>query len=383
MAHALLAPSAAARWCTCPGSVGDSMDLPDRSSVYAEEGTRMHALAAEAIEAGSELTCNPGDENDQLNTYIGFVLAEARGGQLFVEQSLSIAPITGEPGARGTADAVVIRDDLLHVMDLKWGAGVPVEAEENLQLLTYGCAAYHAFIKGTEREGRITRLRLTIVQPRVGSGRPRSWEISIDEMLKREDSLKECAERALSMAMGFVDPVYHPSEKACRFCKAKGSCKHFAKAALEAAGIEPVFDSMDAPMTAEERGRLLDAVPVVDAWLKSFQEESLKAALDGKLAKGYKLVKGRPGIRKWSDEAEAEAKLKSMKVTIDRRYKMKVISPTDAEKLMKAQVISERQWAKLEQLVTRAEGSLLLVPESDKRPAENPPDLADMFPEIK
>ena len=35
------------------------------------------------------------------------------------------------PGGFGTADAIVTKDDTLFVIDLKYGKGVPVHAEEN------------------------------------------------------------------------------------------------------------------------------------------------------------------------------------------------------------------------------------------------------------
>jgi hypothetical protein len=44
-AHAKLGPSGAHRWMSCPGSIVLEEDVPDRSSVYADEGTAAHMLA--------------------------------------------------------------------------------------------------------------------------------------------------------------------------------------------------------------------------------------------------------------------------------------------------------------------------------------------------
>lgn len=379
MAHALLSPSSAARWCTCHGSVGLTKDMPDDVSQYADEGTRMHEMAAKAIIAQKPIEAAPGSQEELLNEYINFVLDEARGNVLMVERSVPVGKITGEAGAVGTADAIVLKDDLLHVIDLKWGAGVPVDAEGNRQLSIYAMAALDELTGDTG----IRRVRMTIVQPRVGDGRPRSWEISVEELAAARAEIRKHAETAMQMAAGIIDPVFCPSKAACQFCKARGCCKHFAASALSAAGIEPQFDSMEQPMTPAERGRLLDSVPVVEAWLKAFTDESLKLALDGSLPDGYKLVRGRPGIRKWIDEAAAEKALASMKVAKADRTVSKVISPTVAQKLVKAKKLSEAQWAKLEALVTRSEGSLALAPESDKRPAVEPPSVGDEFPMIE
>lgn len=379
MAHALLSPSSAARWCTCHGSVGLTKDMPDDVSQYADEGTRMHEMAAKAILAQRPIEAAPGSQEELLNEYINFVLDEARGNVLMVERSVPVGKITGEAGAVGTADAIVLKDDLLHVIDLKWGAGVPVDAEGNRQLSIYAMAALDELTGDTG----IRRVRMTIVQPRVGDGRPRSWEISVDELAAARAEIRKHAKTAMQMAAGIIDPVFCPSKAACQFCKARGCCKHFAADALSAAGIEPPFDSMEQPMTPAERGRLLDAVPTVEAWLKAFTDESLKLALDGSMPDGYKLVRGRPGIRKWTDEEAAEKKLAGMKVAKADRTVSRVISPTAAQKLVKAKKLSEAQWAKLEALVTRSEGSLALAPESDKRPAVEPPSVGDEFPMIE
>lgn len=379
MAHALLSSSSASRWTTCHGSVGLTMDMPEEVSPYADDGTRMHEKAAKAIIAREPIPAQPGSPEELLNEYINFVLDEARGNVLKVETRVPLVGITGEVGAYGTADAIVIKDDLIHVIDLKWGAGVPVDAEGNKQLSIYAMAALDMMAGDTG----INRVRMTIVQPRVGDGRPRSWEISVDELNVLRKDIRNHADIAMQMAAGIIEPEFCPSKEACRFCKARGSCKHFAAFSLNAAGIEPQFDSMDMPMTPAERGRLLNAVPTVEAWLKAFTDESLKLALDGQIAEGYKLVRGRPGIRKWTDDEDAEKMLERMKVAKADRTVSKVISPTAAQKLVKAKKLSEAQWTKLEELITRSEGALALAPESDKRPAVDPPSVADAFPIIE
>ena len=60
-------------------------------------------------------------------------------------------------------------------------------------------------------------------------------------------------------------------------------------------------------------------------------------------------------------------------------YKYAVISPTQAEKLAKEGSIGKRQWPRLADLITRADGKLQLVPEGDKRQAVDvKPVLEDM-----
>ena len=76
---------------------------------------------------------------------------------------------------------------------------------------------------------------------------------------------------------------------------------------------------------------------------------------------------------------EAEAVLKAMRVKHEQMYDYKLISPTTAEKLAKAEVIGPRQWPKLQALITRADGKPSVAPESDKRPAICVKPVADDF----
>lgn len=94
--------------------------------------------------------------------------------------------------------------------------------------------------------------------------------------------------------------------------------------------------------------------------------------LEGVHIDGFKLVLGRPGNRQWTSAAEAEELLKTFKLKENERYSYKVITPTAAEKLYKAGRIGQRQWPKLEQIITRSEPAPVVAPESDTRPAWTP-----------
>ncbi len=80
-----------------------------------------------------------------------------------------------------------------------------------------------------------------------------------------------------------------------------------------------------------------------------------------------KLVTGKLGNRAWGNETEAEATLKGFRLKREEMYSMKLISPTQAEKLIKKD--NPRRWTKLESLITRAEGKPVVTLESDPRPA--------------
>lgn len=187
--HAILSPSSAGRWIPCPASVALTRDAEDESSEFADEGTAAHELAAMALTAGNDAAAylgriikveDTGREFEVTPDMAGFVqvyLDIVRGipGELMVEQRLPITPITGEPDAFGTSDAVILAGDELVIVDLKYGRGVKVEAEDNEQLGIYALAALLEY----EFLGDFKRARMMIVQPRLGH--VSEWALPVED----------------------------------------------------------------------------------------------------------------------------------------------------------------------------------------------------------
>ena len=182
MAHAKLSPSGAHRWMACPGSVVLEAEYPDESSTYAREGSAAHELAALVLEnkedsaqpyVGKQVQFYDGDEEvlwpitqsmaDHVDDYIKLVREYAEGGTLMVEQRLGIGHITGEEGAKGTSDVVIVRGGELIVIDLKFGMGVKVDAQDNPQLQLYALGALNEF----DMLGDFHTVTVVIHQPRL------------------------------------------------------------------------------------------------------------------------------------------------------------------------------------------------------------------------
>ena len=66
-----------------------------------------------------------------------------------------------------------------------------------------------------------------------------------------------------------------------------------------------------------------------------------------------------------------------MKIGEAHMYSKKLVSAPQAEKLFKEKIIGERQWPKLQELITRKAGGKTVVPATDKRPALT--HVADQF----
>ena len=373
--HALLSPSAAARWLACPGSVPLTEKMPNEESDYAKEGTIAHHCAERILngETASVDMLEPEeaafmadkglDATDMLGHVMYYVDFVSRlGGERFVEQELDLTSITHEADAVGTSDAVVIKDDTLYVVDLKYGMGVKVDAENNPQIAIYARAAYNAY----ECFADFSKVHMIIVQPRLDH--ISEWEVSVSDLIAWTDTFTVKADECHKMrALPKSKWKFNPTVKACRWCKARGTCAARAKFALSAAGVDILKDRKDLLLNPSDLGICLDKLELIEDWVSVIRETATDMLRSGTAIPGWKLVRGKEGNRKWSDESAAEDTLLSLVDTADDGYTKKLISPAQADKLVKAKKIKKEDLAAIP--VERAPGKPNLAPESDPRPA--------------
>jgi hypothetical protein len=382
---------------TCLGSTLLTKDEPESTSEYADEGTDFHELAAVVLEdedldasalayVGHEMPSGRvvTEENAQYiqQGYVDYVRAYAAGGTLLIEEACPIDHLTGESGAKGTADAVVIRPDSeLIVIDLKFGRGVEVSVERNRQAMTYALGV----IKKHDLDEVVTTVRIVICQPRIGDGKPKEWVVGIEELLAFGEEIKQTAKKIVSFdAKGTATwaqalPL-SPSEKACRFCKAKATCpalKGFVDGRM-AEGFENLEARTMMPhglslSRSEVLGRAMDGISMIELYIKGIQSQAEIDLLAGKPVLGidgpYKLVAGKKGNRKWDSEDEVEELFKKQfRLKEDDMYTKSLISPTLAEKFFK-KLDSPGRWTKAQKHITQSDGGKHVAPATDPRPA--------------
>lgn len=318
MAHALLSPSAASRWTECPGSVFLTKDLPDHPSQAAAYGTLAHSVA-EKILSGIPMA-NLIAENDQIDeeiiegvqTYINYIRSLLTpNATLYVEQRLPVGHVTSEPNAKGTADAVIVEDELLTIIDLKFGHNY-VYAKDNHQLKIYALGAIHRF-------GERDRVKTIIVQPR--GNHIDEYIYSLEELYAFQQEVFFKGTAALRMAKGSLPPSYNPSPSTCKWCKGKSHCPSLA---------EQMFDLIDSKQDLNESAKWVD---LARKWADSVEEHLIQALVNGQEFDDWELGIGRQGNRKWIDEKEVLPVLQSF-LTEDQLYTKKIISPTQAAKLI-------------------------------------------------
>lgn len=386
--HATLSASGAHGWMRCYGKLALEKGYGEKSSTFADEGTAAHELASWCLESGQDASAYAGriitvektgrefevDEDmvENVQRYVDIV--RGLGGDLMVEQRVDFSNWIGVPDSFGTSDAIVVLDRELVVCDLKYGRGVQVDAEENEQLQLYALGSYSLASLAYD----IDTVRMMIVQPRLNH--VSEWAVSVEHLKDFAARAAIAARHAIHQYDGKAEPKLSPSEKACRFCRAKATCPALAAEVRETVsfGVAKADDfsdltDMNFPVMSTVPEAFLAAamskVDLVEQWCKAVRAEVESRLVEGKPVEGYKLVQGRKGARAWVSKDEAEVVLSSLRLKKEQMYDMTVISPTTAEKLFKAGDIGPRQWPKVQALITQAEGKPSVAPADDKRPA--------------
>lgn len=385
--HAVLAPSSAKRWVHCTASVAyceeNELLLREGDTRYADEGTMAHDYCEAVLNGRRDIADVPEDFRTHVKFYVDHCLSHTEGAAFSLVESK--VPLFYSPESTGTVDFAAVSLRRIVIRDLKYGAGVMVDASHNEQLAIYALS----LINWLEDDGLIafdpdTEVDIGIVQPRYRGEDPiRTWVVTLQELRDFLAPVQAAADLILSGG----PTVFAPSEDACRWCKAKGFCearREWSLAPLDAETMAavPTLSKAEAKLPAADRValRLPGDVDLVALWanrsnitkLLDDVEEFLRATLPP----GVKLVQGREGNRAWADEAAAE-KLLATKLKQDERTTRKLISPTQAQELLQNFLDNEKFAAKFNALVVRPEGKPTLALESDKRPA-----LTDSFADL-
>lgn len=380
--HAKLSSSASKRWLGCPGSVKLSEHYPNGSSIYADEGTIAHGMAEGMISKDDKLVqkyeveaAKFYGEHPELNgtflemkmilqPYVDYVFEEYSAqvhedgaAQLMTEERVDLTEYI--PGGFGTSDVVILRQGRLHIIDLKYGKGVSVSAEDNPQLKLYALGTLARFDILYDIEDVV----MTIYQPRLDN-------VSTDTIKAKdlyawgEEVIKPGAQLALS-----EDAPVHAGDW-CQFCPARYDCKERARDAME---LQKYLGQM--VLSPEEIAEILGKIDRLTKFAEDIKDSALTKALDGEEIPGWKVVEGR-SIRKYvGSEEEIVRQCEGAGYDPALLYERKLLTITNMEKLMGTKQFAEVLGAYVE----KPEGKPTLAPESDKRPAITNNSAAEDF----
>lgn len=381
--HALLSPSSSSRWLYCTRAPRLEEKFPETTSDYAEEGTLAHAIAelkarkyfaepmstraynARMKKLKAAPHYDPGMENatEQYLDYLKRIAVEYGETPPFVALETRVDFSSYAPGGFGKADCIMARPPVLYVVDYKNGAGVPVDAEHNPQMMLYALGALNAYapIYGDS----IQEVLLAIVQPHAGG--VKEWSIPRADLERwGEETVKPAAALAYAGKGEFA-----PSEGRCRFCRAGATCTARAEMYLGLEEHKNAVPEGKAPPGAEPTELLTDAEigPILTraeglvAWAADLKEYALGAVLAGRAIPGYKAVAGR-STRAWSDMDAAFATMQKRGVAEALLWERKPVTPPALEKALGKKAFADSA----ADLVEKRPGKPTLAPESDKRP---------------
>ncbi|MBF2513930.1 DUF2800 domain-containing protein [Listeria marthii] len=383
--HAKLSASGSSRWLNCTPSIALEAKFPEQKNggVFAQEGTLAHSFAElllqkfneEVTKAGYARKLNRLKKNslydasmiDHVEVYTTIVIekfqeahAADKNAVLSIEQQLDYSDYAR--GGFGTGDAVIVGNGVVEIIDLKYGKGVPVSAEENSQLMLYGLGAYNAF----ELDYDLHTVRMTIVQPRLDD--VTEFEMEVSDLLDWAENVVKPAALLADAGKGELNPGPW-----CKFCRARSICKARAEANLALTS----YDFKDPRLLQpSEIAKVLAQVAELKSWVEDVKSFALKEAESkGIEFPGWKLVEGRSN-RRYADAEMVQAMMELEGYSEEELLSKKLISLTDMEKLIGKKQVS----AILGDLIEKPAGKPTLVVETDKRQAVKlKSDAADDF----
>jgi len=328
---------------------------PQPSSSYADTGTLLHDTIADVLDkhqppeaflgrkhAGITLT------QELIDAKLAPALAaldeiDPDGEMLYsVESRVGFANYT--PEVFGSVDLLGCIGNRAIVLDWKFGDGIPVDAEENAQLMFYAAAAMRTpatswvFYDTDEIE-------LIIVQPPS----VKRWVTTRARIAAFEGDLF----RAINAALKPDAPLKAGDH--CKWCAAKPICP-----VMTGAVDRLLATKLDA-LPVDQIAHYLDQVPLVEDFISGLQALALQMLSEGKPVGDWKLVPKR-ATRQWADEDKAVAFLSS--VGVEAWAEPKAITPAVADKALKKMKIELPA-----DLVVAVSSGSTLAPGNDPRPA--------------
>ncbi len=371
--HSEVGPSSIADIILCPGRVRMQRGLEDSSSFAAAQGTVAHKIGENKLQGKRfpkkgitiEEDGHVIDIDDELinavTVYVNHIQAIREiSPSAYATEGIEVygdLAWLGLPEVFGTADYVRnIPFQTLYIRDYKHGAGVPVNAENNPQLMTYALIAAQEMIETYDT------INVGIVQPRgKDTAKIKEWGTTPQALLDwAHNVLAPTVKLALS-----DDAPLNPGEKQCRWCRAQGSCPALTKHALQVAqadfkdfsDIQP--DAVIESVPIEKIIQVYEQLPLLKTFIKAVEGRIFSELEAGNTVPGYKLVHGRRS-RSWKNEEAVVALLRSKKI---EPYEYNLLTPA------KAEIALGKDKKEVADLIQVDLGKPTIAPEDDKRKA--------------
>lgn len=393
--HSLFSPSGAEKWMACSASLYMEREYEDSHNDAADLGSDKHELSAICLTKGTDpdnylgRLMHYGNEVDdefaaEVRYYVEAVKryaldADAMFVERIVETSLTqlVPKVVTKDGKKigqgGTADVAIVKGKTLTIIDAKFGYQ-KVSAEENKQMLSYGEGLMFEL---AALDIKIDKVVLVIIQPQHDL--IDEWPTTPKRLLKHATASLEAGRQVIE-AFNTGKPTFNPGPKQCQWCRAKADCPAAMKLVTDTVAgkfvdldAEDAIDSVEAgveavkDMDTKRLSLAYSMIEFIDMWKSAVYKKTYETLQAGIEVPDWKLINGRKGDRKFSDEEKAAKIMQGARLKADEMYSRKLITPPQAEKLLKDD--KPKVWTKLNDLVVQAPGRPAIAHVSDKRAA--------------
>lgn len=375
--HGKVSPSRLQRIIDCPGSFKLTQRYEEQQSSYAAEGSMLHAATEIALKAkirrAHDGMISPKLTQEQTNVvqdcmdYYYNLAKTIPNPSVWFEKEVYLKEYHSCMfECYGTCDVILIGFNELHVIDWKFGKGVPVYAQDNDQLYAYAAGAVENFNNFEQFE----KIFIHCIQPRLES-------YDVVELTPQELQfwLESRAIPGVQRAYETHAP-FNPGTKQCRWCPARVGCRarhNFAN--QTAADVFAAHEKVPDQVSVEELGELLRLADQFETYVSDIRAHIQRTLEQGLPFAGWKMVHGR-SIRRWFNDDDAADWL-TKQLGYDEVFNYKIISPAQAER-------KDRAFKKNDEfldMVEKPEGKAKLAPESDSRPPIQYLTAAEKFKE--
>ena len=358
--HALLSASSAHRWLACPPSAVAAEAYPAQDTEFTREGTLAHEVAELVARKGwtdqvaKHLQRREIDQEmiECAKGYADYIQEQIKSDDAVVllEQRVNFSPWV--PDGFGTCDCIILQGDTMTVIDYKYGVGVPVSAEGNPQMKLYGLGALNDF--GIAYD--VNRVEMRIYQPRINN--VSDCCLMVEDLMEwAEQEAKPIAKEAAQGGGRYCAGAH------CKFCPHAGRCPALTMLCTEF--VETHDLRVAVPVLApHEVAEVLAMESMVTLWLKRVKAQALTTLLDGGEVPGWKVVEGKQGNRKWTDEVQVARVLGESGYSLEEVTETKLLSPAAMDNAIGKKKVAEL----LEHMIDRSPGAPTIVPATDKRP---------------
>lgn len=348
-----ISPSNLHRRRACPGSERmEAIAPPQESSIFAEEGTRLHGIM-EAFLKQQTLPAMSDEDRPKIDFCLSVLgeIMERHQGLLTsreVETKRDLAWLG--MGRRGMCDLALYQPfGRGVVIDWKFGRGGVETPAENLQLLAYAV--------DLAKRNDLVSVEVHIVQPSAALGLERHPWATVTDFVGAAQLIRDVVAAAEA-----PDAPLRTSKEGCQYCKAASICPQLKK---EVMAVPPV-DALEAA-GPEQLAEGLDLVERIEVFAKALRQRAYAVLVSGTAIPGWTLEPTK-GHAKWiegsEDELISHAEARGIPA-VDLYEDPKLLSPAKARDILRDKSIRLKKddpgLQLIERLSFRPEGENKLV----------------------